>query len=317
MDRALRFDSLSFHMFVLAAVLAAVLTIVAGCAKPVPVVRNVVRDRDVLACSPEKLGSTARLDVAIVIETSLSTRRPSGIDVDENGEILSFRRNSTFDKADSRLAATIAALRPLVRNAAAHDIRFSIVTFSGPSRARTVGRVALAGSGSASKLFSPLTRNTEQLDRALTSVLDRGSTGTAVFYAGMRRALRSLTQTTTRGRRRIVLFLADGPRPSDSDPSGVSAAGKLIFRDPRLKSAALMARDHGVVFHTFGLSTQSSEWRRAPLGQIAGATGGNYHAVEDPALGYCHLANSLAPRTDKAHRERAFARAMRSTSEKK
>ena len=321
MDQAMRFDSVIFRMFMsmfmFGALWTAVLASVTGCAKPVRVVTNVVRDTDILGCSPGSIDSIAGLDVAIVIDTSLSTRRPSGIDVDENGRIFPFQRNSTFDKGDSRLAAVVDALRSLVRNAATHDIRFSIITFFGPSNAHTVGRVSLAGSGSESKLFSPLTRNTGQLDRALTNVLDRGSNGTVVFYSGMHRAFRSLTQTTASGRRRIVLFLSDSPRPTDSDPSGVNSDGKLIFRDPRMKSAALMARARGVVFHTFGLSAKSAKWRHMPLGQIAGATGGNYHAAEDPRLYYCHLASSLAPRIDLAERERAFARAKRSKDVKR
>jgi len=296
---------------VAAVVAGAIVATGLGCAASMPIVTNVVRDADVQGCSLEVLDQLVGLDVAIVIDTSLSTRRPSGIDVDGDGRISKFRRNPTFDRGDSRLAATIDGLRPLMRNAAEHDVRFSVVTFAGPNVSPILAENSLANTRSDSKVYSQLTTNTQQLDRALTEVLNRGSTGTSVFYAGMRRGFHTLTRETSEGRRRMVLLLSDGPRPTGNDPSGVDASGGLIFRDPRLKSAALMARERQVVFHTFGLSRESNSWRYQPLGRIAGATGGDYHAVEDPHLFYCHLAQALAPPSSESDWERMFARVKR------
>jgi len=48
-----------------------------------------------------------------------------------------------------------------------------------------------------------------------------------------------------------------------------------------MKNAALVGLRHQIAFNTFGLSQVSRLWRQQPLGQIAGATGGTYHAVEE------------------------------------
>ena len=294
-----------------ASLFAGVMAIAAGCAAPVPIVTNVVRDADVRGCSPKSLERLAGLDVAIVIDTSLSTRRPSGIDVDGDGVISRFRRNPTFDRGDSRLAVMVDAIRPLLRNAAEHDIRFSIVSFSGPTDDPPISGSPLVGTGSESKLYAKLSKSTPELERALTEVLAGGSQGTSVFYAGMHLGSHSLTSSTNGARRRVVLFLADGPRPTGMAPTGVDGSGNLIFRDSRMKTAALMARERNVVFHTFGLSHGAGLWRHQPLGQIAGATGGNYHAVEDPSELYCHLAHSLMPPSSESDWERMFTRVKR------
>ncbi len=78
-------------------------------------------------------------------------------------------------------------------------------------------------------------------------------------------------------------------------PNSVDAGGSIEHLDPRMKSAAVLARRHRIVFNTFGLSPDSSQWRDQALGQIAGATGGTYHAIQDPRQLYCHLASSLLP----------------------
>ncbi len=273
--------------------MAVVLTVALGCAAPIPVVTNVVHDSDVRDCSPKRLEGLAGLDVAIVIDRSLSTRRPSGLDVDGDGRVHDFKRNSTFDRGDSRLAAMLEGVRALLQNAEGRDIRFSLMTFSGPTADRPAEETPLVGSGTESKLYADLSRNTPRLERVLSDMLSHGSQGTSVFYAGMRRGTHVLTARPNSGRRRVVLFLADGPRTTGIPPTGINAGGELIFRDPRMKTAAIMARKRKVVFHTFGFSQDAGNWRQKPLGQIAGATGGNYHAVEDPSQLYCHLAQAL------------------------
>jgi hypothetical protein len=62
-----------------------------------------------------------------------------------------------------------------------------------------------------------------------------------------------------------------------------------------MKSATVVAQRNRIVFNTFGLSPDASQWRDQALGQIAGATGGTYHPIEDPRQLYCHLASSLLP----------------------
>ena len=67
------------------------------------------------------------------------------------------------------------------------------------------------------------------LERVLQKVLLEGSTGTSVFYSGMQRGTQTLTNAGQADRRRVVLFLSDGPRPTGSDPTGISPDGRFLF----------------------------------------------------------------------------------------
>jgi hypothetical protein len=261
-----------------------------GCAAPKDPATNVVAEVDARACSSDSLDSLGSLDVAIVIDTSQSTRRPSGVDIDQDGRIYTFDRSHAVHHGDTWLAAQIAAVRPLIRNAEGRDIRFSIVTFAGSTIPRTVGGSQLVGSIRDSKMRAALTSDTRELESVLNEVFEAGSDGKTIFSAGMNRATRSLIAPRSDRRRRIVLLMSDSSRPNSVD-----TAGDIKELDPRMKNAAVVAQLHEVVFHTFGLSKESRSWRGRPLGQIAGATGGTYHPVEDPRQLYCHLVSALPP----------------------
>ena len=185
-------------------------------------------------------------------------------------------------------------MRSLLRSAEGRDIRFSIVTFSGTTIARTVGRNQLLVSNRDSKVRAGLTEDIQELESIVTEVFKRGSDGKTIFSAGMQRATRSLLESRSQldgqARRRVVLFMSDARRPNSVD-----AGGSIEDLDPRMKSAAVVAQRNRIVFNTFGLSPNSSQWRNQALGQIAGATGGTYHPIEDPRQLYCHLASSLLP----------------------
>lgn len=301
MDGAARPDSLlmaarpvlTFGAAKAMAVLAVLAVLAVGCAAPTVPVTNVVDDGDLRECSASLFEGLGPLDVAIVIDTSQSTGRSAGFDIDLDGSIQRFHRNGTFDRGDSRLAAQVAAVRPLLRGAEGHDIRFSIVTFSGASVEKTVGRTQLIGSARDSRIRARLTNDMRALDGALDEILEIGNGGMTIFYGGMQRATRSLLESSVQTgqgepRRKIVLFMSDTARPNS-----LGLAGGIENADLRMKRAALRAQSHGIVFHTFGLSPRSDGWRDKAIGQIAGATGGTYHPIEDPGRFYCHLANSL------------------------
>ena len=294
------------YSFFLVEIAAAISVMGLGCAAPIVPATNVVMDGEVRGCAPDILDGLGSLDVAIVIDTSQSTRRPTGFDIDGDGRIHSFQRDRAIDLGDSRLAAQVAAIRPLLRGAADPDVRFSIVTFSGPSIERTVGRTQLTPSVRDSSIRAELTNDTARLDSVLDDLLARGSDGMTIFSAGMGRATHSLlghpNDRQNRRRRKLVLFMSDSPRPYSLDVDG-----NLEEVDPRMKNAAILARGQGIVFHTFGLSPDSRQWRREALGQIAGATGGTYHPIEDPRHFYCHLAHTLIPPHQPSHWKRAFA----------
>jgi Mg-chelatase subunit ChlD len=276
-----------------------------GCALPGVTVTNVVLDRDVRNCSSEVLHDVGSIDVALVIDTSQSTGRPTGIDVDGDGTIRTYQRNSALDRGDSRLAAQVAAVERLLRDTEDRDIRFSIITFNGPGIEHTVGRTQLAGSRRDSRIVVDLTTDRVPLRAALREVLERGSDGQTIFFGGMQRAARSLRETRDGAgwrRRKVVLLMSDR-----GTPNGLALDGRRLTVDSRMRNAAQRARNRGIVFHTFGLSPDSPAWRSEALGQIAGATGGTYHPVEDPEQLRCHLVSSLRPQVGEPSETRASA----------
>jgi len=230
------------------------------------------------------------------------------VDIDRDGQIYTFDRSHAVHHGDSWLAAQIAALRPLIEDAQGRDIRFSIVTFAGSTIPRTVGGSQLVGSIRDSRMRTELTSDAHALNSVLSDVFKAGSDGKTIFSAGMNRATRSLIAPRNEDRRRIVLFMSDAARPNSVDTSG-----DIKELDPRMKNAAVLAQHHDVVIHTFGLSKESRSWRDRPLGQIAGATGGTFHPVEDPRQLYCHLVSALPSsyRQEQRGWQDAFARYRR------
>ncbi len=287
-----------------------------GCATREPPVSFVVGDRDVEGCSDDSFRNVGRLDVAVVIDTSQSTRQATTASfstrtrrrrIDSSGGVapVSFPApdRSVGRASESRLEAEIRALRLLIERALDYDVRFAIVTYSGPSVPWPYAGSRLVGSMRNSRLRTPLTRNDRLLDAALDRILEGGSEGTTIFYSGMRRATRVLATSRSRSRRKVALFISDSPRNISPGITGNVRSG-----DPRLKIAAIKAREHEIAFHTFGLSPDSEAWRRRTLGRIAGATGGRYHAVVDSDLLYCHLAYALQRPGSIVVRRGVFAR---------
>ena len=75
MNRATEFDS---PWIATLAVIPLFMLTVIGCAAPIVPSNNVIVDTDVRDCSPGIFDAVGPLDVAIVIDTSQSTRRSSG-----------------------------------------------------------------------------------------------------------------------------------------------------------------------------------------------------------------------------------------------
>lgn len=282
--------------------LSLVAALLVGCAAPTPPAGNVVVDADVRGCESPERGALGPLDVVLALDTSQSTGRPTGIDLNGDGVVHDDDYDRQRVRGDSRLAAQVAAARSVLRNVGDENVRFSLVRFSGPNTAHTAGRTHLVGSRRDSTLLMPLTSDRDALDAELAELLEQGAEGKTIFYAGMRRATRELAiDDEGRWRRRLILLISDSP-----EPTGLASDGKFMNVDWRMKHAAVKARRKGVVIHTFGLSPRASDWRDRPLGRIAGATGGNYHPVEDPRRLACHLTTALRPPQRYVRRVRAF-----------
>lgn len=241
-------------------------------------------------CCSELFNTLGPLDVAIVIDTSYSSVDPSGIDVDRDGIVGRLVQSTYTDPDDSQLAAIVASVLRLLEEAADHDIHFSLLTFSG--RSVSIEQQPQRGIlNRDARILVELTDDISEVAAGLDLVLKGGSRGTSNYFAGMQGATRSLVETKDRERvsRRVALFISDSPAPL------ISGVEDNFFstHDARLKTSARKAIRHRISYNTFGLSEDASKWRRRPLGLIAGATGGTYHAVQDASQLYCHLVDSL------------------------
>jgi hypothetical protein len=249
---------------------------------------------DINACrnDAKQLGP---LDVAIAIDSSMSTRRPSGADTDGDGVVGRFERSQNTDPGDSVLALEVAAVRALLNATAESDIRYSVISFSGVPRNpqnRPPKRILRPGEA---ELVSGLTDDVARTDAALTRVLESGSSGNSNFAAGMRRAVQSLRAEPSapeRRARRLVLFLSDSARPTITDQDR-----KIAIVDPIMQDVAIIAIEQRIAFNTFGLSLASVADPPHPLEQIAGATGGRFTPVTQPNRLHCELLSSLGSPT--------------------
>jgi hypothetical protein len=229
-------------------------------------------------------------DVAIVIDRSASTRAPTGLDLDGDGNVGRISGSAYTDRDDSLLAAQLAAVEALVSVTQLGGIRFAILSYSGrddfpldDSPTQRVDRVD-------ARLEADLTDDGAELVAALERVALRGSDGASSFAPAMKLAVRTLrgAEEVDAARRRRVLFLSDTPTPVRYAPMQ-----RIAYDDPRMEVAAIRAIESGISFHSFGFGPAMASDEGQTLAQIAGATGGNYRAVPDPRDLYCQMLAAL------------------------
>lgn len=270
--------------------------VIAGCAGPSPAPaplepEGTATPAAAMCVAPgrEAIGA---LDVAIAIDTSRSTADASGSDVNANGRVGKRVASRQTDPGDSLLAAQIAAVDALLGTAAGLDVRFAIVTFSGsyqPTPGQKLKHIVL---DSQAAIRSELTGDIEALQQTLRQVLAQEGTGYTDFTAGMKRSIQTLAggPAPSRSARRRVLFISDS-----ATPILIGGDENLRRLDQRMKEAAVAALGAGIAFDTFGIGTASESEPPHVLSRIAGATGGRFHAVPDPAALPCRLVTALLP----------------------
>jgi hypothetical protein len=254
---------------------------------------------DPAACHIE-IGALRDLDVAIAIDGSRSTSRPSGHDIDRDGEVGTLFDAGSTDPLDSILAAEVAGVRNLVHALAGEDVRFSIVTLSGrslyPRFTRPTGRIVRREQA---RIRTPMTDDRDELERGLDAALATGGEGLTDFAAAMNLAIRTLEEAPERpsSRRRVVLFLSDSATPLVAAPRRhpypYATSGAVDRFDPLMKQEAERAIRRGVRFLAFALGPATGDEPPHPLTRIAGATGGSFRAVEDPTRLHCALLAEL------------------------
>jgi len=269
-----------------------------ACAGPPPRAADLPL-RDPAACQLE-IGAIRALDVAVAIDASRSTSRPSGSDIDLDGQVGSLLDAGSSDPLDSVLAAEVAGVRSLMHALAGADVRFSIVTLTGRSHAprftQPLGRIVRWEQG---RIRTPMTDDPRDLERGLDEALATGGAGLTDFAAAMNLAIRTLEEAPepAASRRQVVLFLSDSATPMVAAPTRYPypylTSGAVDRFDPLMKQEAQRAIRHGVSFHAFALGPATGDQPPHPLTRIAGATGGSFRSVEDPTRLHCELLAEL------------------------
>ncbi len=218
-------------------------------------------------------------DLAIVLDLSVSTRLPSGVDVDDDGQL---GRSSPEiredywgtaapellcdDAADTIAAAELAAVRRLL---SLLDPRLT--------------RVALIAFGDRGLIEAPLESTREEVLAAL-AVLDgkHGWYGGTNYSAGLRAAVRALLDAPPvgdRDRKRSILFLSDG-YPTMPLPEPLPAQEAV--------AAARETAQAGVRVHGFALGPEGIRGR-AIFELIARLSQGTTTEIERPGDILFHL----------------------------
>lgn len=233
----------------------------------------------------------ADFDVMIVLDVSGSTRSPSGVDVDGDGEVgVDPRRElipgfpgdiENTDPGDSVFEAQAAAARALLRGLDPKRVRVGLATFAGEVDPSS-GQRRSANQQDA-WLEVPLTHDYAAVLRGLEAVIARGPSGATNFAAGLRLAITELSGLPgSRSSRRadaqpVILFLTDGvpslPIGSGAvtDPGDIEAA----------ISAAKLAQVAGIRINTYALGENALTFPQA-VTEIARVSLGTFTPVQNP-----------------------------------
>ena len=232
-------------------------------------------------------------DVVLAIDVSYSTREPSGIDVDEDGEIgfnpeLELVAPGAYpegtictDPDDTILAAEVHAARLLLDELDPTRTRVGIVAFSGASDPATGRRIS--SDQRDAWVVVPLTTDFARLRGALDGILAEGPQHATNFAAAVRLAVTELAglsgaQSAAReDARRVVLFLTDG---QPSFPYGSAAVADPEHIEAAI-SAARLAHKAGITINTYALGKQALA-RPVAATEIARITLGNFLPVRNP-----------------------------------
>lgn len=244
---------------------------------------------------------TQALDIAILIDASGSTRAPSGVDVNGNGEVgrklgfsllrLFFARRpqqvigSITDPGDSILAAEALASKRLIAKLDSRTTRVAIISFTGdylPGTGYKGNQTFLPNPDTPDAVVEqPLTHDfhlaTDILGRIEQIVPDGGTN----FAEGIRVAiseLRILHGSISEPRpdaQKVILFLTDG---IPTFPEG--SASTSDPEDKKLAiSAAELAGRIGITIHAFGLGKNALK-EPETLKKVAEITGGRFTPLE-------------------------------------
>jgi hypothetical protein len=248
------------------------------------------------------------IDVMIVVDVSGSTSDPSGVDIDEDGNIgfdprLELVAPGTYppglkntDPDDSILAAEIKAASALIQNLDPARVRVGVVSFSGMA---DKNGFRVSPDQQDAWLECPLTSEFEVAQRALTDLLVRGPHGGTDFGAGINLAVRELAglygarSAARTDTKKIVMFLTDGNPTFPVKTMTVSDPGDVDFA----LNAARVAHQAQVTINVYALGEAAL---RNPLAatEMSRITLGTYTGVENPGDVITYLQNASFSNVD-------------------
>jgi hypothetical protein len=261
--------------------------------QPGEVVKNKVHMAPVRGEARSGSGDPVDFDVVIAIDVSHSTRYPSGIDVDEDGE-LGFDPHDELvapgtypedlvcsDPEDSILGAEIKAARYLVDVLGASRTRVGVVAFSGAVDPATGTRVSRDQQDAWVEI--PLTNDFDAVFRTLDEIQKKGPHGATNYAAAVQLSVVELAglpgakSEKRSGAKKVVLFLTDGV-PTFPFGKGIVADAE----DTEVAiNAARLARKAGITINTYALGRHALAKPVAVI-EMARLTVGTYTPVRNP-----------------------------------
>jgi hypothetical protein len=257
------------------------------------VVRNKITMAPIRGQARSGSGEATDFDVMLAIDVSHSTRYPSGIDVDADGNVglnpeQELVAPGTYpdgmvcsDPEDTILAAEILAGRQLLEVLDPRHTRVGVIVFSGLVDLETGGRASADQRDAVVKI--PLTHDFQAVAAVLDQILAEGPYGATNFAAAIQLAVVELAGLSRAyseprpGARKVVLFLTDGVptfpfgKATDADPEDIEAA----------ISAARLAHTAGITINSFALGQQALSSPLA-LSEISRITLGSFTPVRNP-----------------------------------
>lgn len=231
-------------------------------------------------------GQRSRIDIVIVIDTSVSTSGPAGLDVDGDGELGVLDPDAvpgfddvTTDPGDSILAAEISAARELLRGLDPRVSRVALVTFAGEADLRLPPGPRGFRIKRAATTEEPLTSDHARLHAALDRLGERRPRGQTHMAAGVDLATLELLglpgslSLADPDSEKLVLFLTDGrpTLPSPSEPNNVRS----------VLASAQRARRAGIRIHTFAIGPEALSGPISTV-EMAAITDGLFTPVREP-----------------------------------
>jgi hypothetical protein len=235
------------------------------------------------------VGELRGFDVAIVIDTSLSTIEPTGADINGNGRVGTPGLGpvgSLFDAAgddpgDSILAAEVAAARKLLGELDPRSTRVALISFAGemnPTRSRLF---FWRPPPAPALTHVPLTRDFTRIERGLDQLLATPPAGVTHMAAGVDQATRELLglrgarSNADPGSEKVVLFLTDG------QPTLPFGPGRDADNVRAVLDAADRAHKGGIRVHAFAIGPEALAGPIATV-ELAARTQGYFIPVRDP-----------------------------------